>query len=324
MIERNPAYRGAMKTYTSMPTSHPFWIDDKDYFRGFRKFFHKGISFQKAFVIVICLHLAGVVALHGFSQLRGALRARPMVDKPAMFASSSSNREHWPNADQQPRVVTVPKPRIPESAERFVETKVPVEPQQTRPVKTNPTIASNPGKSWKQGVEDWMAELAVAAQDAGQFVNTIASQTALIADQFQAGLRESEQKAEMMIVNMREGAGREVTKVASELQVTTEKKVVELSGKLAETLPVKPRVRAQTVIPQPKREVASNASAVNKNHQPSAKSARHYTLAAGDNLYMVSRKLGVSYNDLTKANGIRDPRSLRVGQTLVVPTIASL
>jgi len=39
---------------------------------------------------------------------------------------------------------------------------------------------------------------------------------------------------------------------------------------------------------------------------------------------MVSRKLGVSYKDLTKANGIRDPRNLRVGQTLVVPTIASL
>jgi LysM repeat protein len=34
---------------------------------------------------------------------------------------------------------------------------------------------------------------------------------------------------------------------------------------------------------------------------------------------MVSRKLGVSYNDLAKANGIRDPRQLRVGQTLKVP-----
>lgn len=313
-----------MKTCTSMPTNHPFWIDDKDYFRGFRKFFRKGISFQKAFVIVICLHFAAVVALHGFSQLRGALRARPVVDKPTTLASSSSTRDHWPNADKQPRVVAAPKPRIPERAERFVETKTTEEPQQTLPAKTIPMVASNPGKSWKQGVEDWMAELAVAAQEAGQFVNTLASQTPTIADQFQVGLRESEQKAETMIAGLREGTGREAKKLASDLQVATEKKAVELSGKLAEALPAKPRVPAQTVNPQPKREVATNASAVNKNHKPSAKSARHYTLAAGDNLYMVSRKLGVSYNDLTKANGIRDPRNLRVGQTLVVPTVASL
>jgi LysM repeat protein len=45
-----------------------------------------------------------------------------------------------------------------------------------------------------------------------------------------------------------------------------------------------------------------------------------YTLQAGDNLYMVSRKLEVSYNDLMQANGLNDPRQLRVGQKLKVPT----
>jgi LysM repeat protein len=45
-----------------------------------------------------------------------------------------------------------------------------------------------------------------------------------------------------------------------------------------------------------------------------------YTLQPGDNLYMVSRKLEVSYNDLMQANGLNDPRQLRVGQKLKVPT----
>jgi len=51
-----------------------------------------------------------------------------------------------------------------------------------------------------------------------------------------------------------------------------------------------------------------------------------YTLAPGDNLYMVSRKLQVSYNELLQANGLSDPRQLRVGQKLKVPAeqIASL
>ena len=313
-----------MKIFNSFSTSHPLRIQTKGCLVAFRKFFRNGISFRKAFVIVICLHLAGCVALYVLTQWRGALRAGPVADNPAMLASSSSNRDHWPNADKQPRVVATPNPRIPESAERFVETKVPAESRPARPVKTNATIASNPGKSWKQGVEDWMAEIAVTAQEAGQFVNTVASQTATIADQFQAGLRESEQKAATRIADMREGAGREVTKVASDLQAATEKKAVEFSGKLAEALPVKPRVPAQTGNPQPKREMASAGSAGNTNRQPSAKTVRRYTLAAGDNLYMVSRKLGVSYNDLAEANGIRDPRRLRVGQTLVVPTMASL
>lgn len=44
-----------------------------------------------------------------------------------------------------------------------------------------------------------------------------------------------------------------------------------------------------------------------------------YTLAPGDNLYMVSRRLQVSYNALMEANNLTDPRQLRVGQTLVVP-----
>jgi len=62
--------------------------------------------------------------------------------------------------------------------------------------------------------------------------------------------------------------------------------------------------------------------------KPAAPAPRpsEYTLAAGDNLYMVSRKLQVSYNDLLQANDLSDPRQLRVGQKLKVPAeqIASL
>lgn len=61
--------------------------------------------------------------------------------------------------------------------------------------------------------------------------------------------------------------------------------------------------------------------AVEKPAQSSpAPSVSEYTLKPGDNLYMVSRKLEVSYNELMQANGLRDPRELRVGQKLKVPT----
>ena len=44
-----------------------------------------------------------------------------------------------------------------------------------------------------------------------------------------------------------------------------------------------------------------------------------YTLNSGDNLYAVSRRLQVSYSELMAANGITDPRQLRIGQKLKVP-----
>ena len=44
-----------------------------------------------------------------------------------------------------------------------------------------------------------------------------------------------------------------------------------------------------------------------------------YTLNTGDNLYATSRQLQVSYSELMEANGITDPRQLRIGPKLKVP-----
>jgi LysM repeat protein len=52
--------------------------------------------------------------------------------------------------------------------------------------------------------------------------------------------------------------------------------------------------------------------------QPSAP-VSEYTLTSGDNLYAVSRRLQVSYSELMEANGVTDPRQLRIGQKLKVP-----
>lgn len=86
---------------------------------------------------------------------------------------------------------------------------------------------------------------------------------------------------------------------------------------LASTTEVTPIQSIATPVPAP----APVADA-----KPSARRPSEYTLAPGDNLYMVSRRLQVTYNDLMQANGLTDPRQLRVGQKLKVPSehIASL
>lgn len=44
-----------------------------------------------------------------------------------------------------------------------------------------------------------------------------------------------------------------------------------------------------------------------------------YRIASGDNLLKIAQKFGVSVAGIQDANGITDPRSLRVGQELIIP-----
>jgi LysM repeat protein len=46
---------------------------------------------------------------------------------------------------------------------------------------------------------------------------------------------------------------------------------------------------------------------------------RYYVVQAGDTLYSISQKLGVSYDALLRENSITDPNMIYVGQKLLIP-----
>ena len=71
-----------------------------------------------------------------------------------------------------------------------------------------------------------------------------------------------------------------------------------------------PVVAESTPSPAPAKAVAVT---------PAPVPVSEYTLNSGDNLYAVSRRLQVTYSELMEANGITDPRQLRIGQKLKVP-----
>ncbi|WP_430384392.1 peptidoglycan DD-metalloendopeptidase family protein [Archangium violaceum] len=52
--------------------------------------------------------------------------------------------------------------------------------------------------------------------------------------------------------------------------------------------------------------------------------AVRHTVAPGETMYRISRNYGVSVEELSRANGINDPRTLSVGQELVIPGIEKL
>ncbi len=51
-----------------------------------------------------------------------------------------------------------------------------------------------------------------------------------------------------------------------------------------------------------------------------ARSGKVYTVVRGDNPVTIAKKLKVSYDDLLALNQIEDPRKLKIGQKLLVPS----
>ena len=60
-----------------------------------------------------------------------------------------------------------------------------------------------------------------------------------------------------------------------------------------------------------------------KTNDPIPEGAKVYTVAKGDNPVNIAKKFKVSYDDLLAANHIDDPRKLKIGQKLIIPTKAA-
>src|SRR6266480_1867737 len=60
-----------------------------------------------------------------------------------------------------------------------------------------------------------------------------------------------------------------------------------------------------------------------KTNDPIPEGARVYTVAKGDNPVNIAKKFKVSYDDLLVTNHIDDPRKLKVGQKLIIPSKAA-
>jgi len=81
---------------------------------------------------------------------------------------------------------------------------------------------------------------------------------------------------------------------------------------------VKPAEALPTLAP-PTELPVSPAVAKETSAAASPVAARSHTVAAGESLGGIAKKYGVRTSELTKLNSIKDPKKLKVGQTLVLP-----
>ena len=98
------------------------------------------------------------------------------------------------------------------------------------------------------------------------------------------------------------------------------------ASKTSEAKPAAPAAKNPEVKPAPVAKAKETAAATKPADSEPAKadagpatSEKSYTVAKGDNPYAIAKKLKVKYNDLIKANDIKDPTKLQIGQKLIIP-----
>lgn len=283
---KNGPYVAAMKTRTTYPTKHPHWIDESDDSKATKKRKRIGISFSVAVAIVIAIHLAVIGGIYAYTSPKPKMAA---VKTPA---DATVQEPNGPKSDALARNEW-PQPEV----------KPRVVAMPTPPAKKE--MASKP--SAKQTVA--LAEKPKDKPASTEVVSVTPKTSTPVKDISD----EAKRKAFLATRSSKPGLEqiRDVEPSTPSLRVAVPP--AEIAATPPATVP-HPTALARTTIPVPQTE---------KQAQKTTR-VTEYTLAAGDNLYLVARKLGISFNDLARENGINDPRQLRIGQTLKVPAIASL
>ena len=282
-----------MKTY---PTRHPNWIDEADFAQPPKKGWTEriGISFPVAFVIVLGLHLTVLGGIYTSNKLKPRPIPAPLAAKenePSQGPVSDAfvARNAWPESSATPVVKAMPKlAQKPTSNTTANEIK-----------KTEPIIAHTTKALITPAVPKPPQSLAHAPSPSA------APKPAPVAKSNTSALR-----AQFLATQMASHPASAVKEVRQ--AIPTKASVQPIAATNTElSVPVAPKAIAATPTP------VSPSSAI----QPStpAPAVTEYVLNGGDNLYSVSRRLQVPYSELMEANGITDPRQLRVGQKLKVP-----
>ena len=284
-----------MKRYPSYPTTHPHWIDTDDEPETRRS----GISFKGAFGIVLVLHVAVIGAICAYTMAKPKRQVVPAVKATAAASvgpkSDALARNQWPQPEAQPKVVATPAP-VEKQVKRDLD-------QQVESVKAPAAIAKTkdiPKKPEPSGVP------AAPKQKAPVIAEVKEAPRSKVASTDDEALKKA-------FLSARE----------ARTEIIETRQAVPVSSNIEAVPATNAEIRRATL---PESSAPSSTAGTQQGYVSNAPVERpaSYTLSPGENLYMVSRKLQVSYNDLMAANGLTDPRKLHVGQTLKVPGAGSL
>ena len=257
------------------------------------------MKFSHALIVVLLLHVLAVGGVFAFNALKG----RHIVPERAKPAAGQAGSAPSPEAAAAPANKTVVQPR--EAAHTL-----PAAPNKTSP-KTQPEAAA----THTVVAGDTLTRIATGNKttvEAIEQANGIGSGSALRVGQ-------------VLKIPAKSSAPKAPAKPEAAAAKTAETKPA-ATTKTTEVKPSASAVKNPDAKPAPAAKTKeATAAAKPADGEPAkaeanpAASDKSYTVAKGDNPYAIAKKLKVKYNDLIKANDIKDPTKLQIGQKLIIP-----
>lgn len=257
------------------------------------KFTKNPISYKTAFVIVILIHITAYGGLVLLSKYK-AERKKVIVAEGLQGPYSDALKEVWPTDNSKLQVKANPVPKASPSIKPIAEVTKQVNKEAAKlvakptPKSTpKPVVSSTPPPSIKPIDEP---ERAVASTPS---LSPIVASTPV------------------------------PLPTPRSTPVVASIKLDEESPSLSAQVPPRPIFEQKPVPshlpPDMEKALKEMAKKIQEDIDRPSASARTYTIQPGENLYMIAHKMQTSFRSIMIANDIRDPRNLRVGQTLKIP-----
>ncbi|MFA7344221.1 MAG: LysM peptidoglycan-binding domain-containing protein [Terrimicrobiaceae bacterium] len=278
-------------------------------FGDFEEESEPNMKFSHALIVVLVLHVLAVGGVFAFNSLKGR-HAAPDRAKPAAAKQAAS----------APAVVTAPGKNssgLPPAAQNKTSAKS----QAEADIPTHTVVAG-----------DTLTRIATGHKttvEAIEQANGIGGNSSLRVGQVLKIPAKTPAKPEPAAAKAPEvkpvsDAKAPVSAKATETKAAPVGKTPEV--RTAEAKPVASAVKNPDVKPTPVAKTAETAPATKpavaeppKADPKPAASDKTYTVVKGDNPYSIAKKMKVSYTGLIKANDIKDPTKLQIGQKLIIP-----
>ena len=112
---------------------------------------------------------------------------------------------------------------------------------------------------------------------------------------------------------------KKIIAVSPELVALREAPSTPMDQGLVEAVPVSGQPAPRAVVVRPSVASAPPATPVSAQAPVSTAQGSKYVVQSGDNIWRIANKFKVDQNALMKANGISDPKKLKLGMSLVIP-----
>lgn len=267
------------------------------------KFAENPISYKTAFVIVVLLHITaygGIVLLSKYKAERKKIIA---AAESSSGPYSDALENVWPTDNLKLKVVAKPTPKASPSIKPIAEATKSVQKSTPKAIALATPTPEPVQKASIKPIEETPRPVVSVPKPTPQSTPLVAS------------------------IKPVEEAPRTVSTprpIPRSTPVVASVKLDRESPKLTAQIPPRP-IFEQIPVPShlpPDMEKALKemSDEIQRDLGESRVTERKYTIQPGENLYMIAHKMQTSYRSIMLANNIKDPRDLRVGQTLKIPS----